>query len=70
VISYGDILFKDHVLHELINSEGDIAIVVDADCDFSESYTDFVENDVPYTRSAFERAVTLKRMSSTLDRQW
>jgi phosphoenolpyruvate phosphomutase len=69
VISYGDILFKDHVLHELINSEGDISIVVDADCDFTDSYTDFVENDVPYARSAFDRAVTLKRMSSTLDRK-
>jgi phosphoenolpyruvate phosphomutase len=69
VISYGDILFKDHVLHELINSDDDISIVVDADCDFTESYTDFVENDVPYTRSAFDRVVTLKRMSSELDRK-
>src|SRR5688500_20141576 len=53
VISYGDILFKDHVLHELINSESDISIVVDADCDFDDSYMDLVEADQPYSRTAF-----------------
>lgn len=68
VISYGDILFKDHVLHELINSESDISIVVDADCDFKDSYTDFVKNDLPYTRSAFNSAVVLEKMSAKLPR--
>ncbi|MEO7502161.1 MAG: phosphoenolpyruvate mutase [Gemmatimonadaceae bacterium] len=69
VISYGDILFKDHVLHELINSESDISIVVDADCDFDDSYTDLVQADRPYSRTAFNAPVTLKRMSSTLPRE-
>lgn len=69
VISYGDILFKDHVLHELINSESDISVVVDADCEFDDSYTDLVQTDRPYSRSAFNSPVTLKKMSSTLPRE-
>jgi phosphoenolpyruvate phosphomutase len=69
VISYGDILFKDHVLHELINSDSDISIVVDADCDFDDNYMDLVQTDRPYSRTAFNTPVTLKRMSSDLPRE-
>lgn len=68
VVSYGDILFKDHILHELLNSESEITIVVDADCDFDGGYTDFVQNDKPYTRSAFNSPVCLVKMSSELPR--
>lgn len=66
VISYGDIIFKDHVLHELINSEGDISIVVDPEPEPKESYTDYVDTSLRYSRSTFGQPVTLKRMSSTL----
>ncbi|HYN80899.1 MAG TPA: phosphoenolpyruvate mutase [Gemmatimonadaceae bacterium] len=69
VISYGDILFKDHILHELINSESDISIVVDADWNLDESYTDLVQADKPYSRSAFSEPVMLRKMSSTLPRE-
>lgn len=69
VISYGDILFKDHILHELINSESDISVVVDADWHMDESYTDLVQADKPYSRSAFSAPVMLEKMSSTLPRE-
>ncbi len=68
VVSYGDILFKDHILHELLNSESEMTIVVDADCDFDGGYTDFVQNDKPYARSAFNSPVCLVKMSSELPR--
>src|SRR5207244_10529462 len=66
VISYGDIIFKDHVLHELINSEGEISIVVDPEPEAKEGYTDYVETSLRYSRSTFGQSVTLKRMSSEL----
>ena len=67
VISYGDIVFKDHVLHELINTETDISIVVDADTPNRNGYTDFVRTSQPWSRSAFNPAVTLQEMSATLE---
>jgi phosphoenolpyruvate phosphomutase len=67
VISYGDILFKDHVVHELINSDSPISIVVDADTSARNGYTDFVRTDKPWTRSAFNPRVTLETMSSKLE---
>lgn len=66
VISYGDIVFKDHVLHELINTETDISIVVDADNARRNGYTDFVRTDQPWSRTAFNPRVALKEMSATL----
>jgi phosphoenolpyruvate phosphomutase len=66
IISYGDIVFKDHVLHELINTETDISIVVDADTSSRNGYTDFVRADKPWSRSALNPQVTLKEMSAKL----
>ena len=66
VISYGDILFKDHILHELINSESDISIVVDSDWNRDDTYTDRVTTDRPYSRSAFSSPVQLVKMSSEI----
>jgi phosphoenolpyruvate phosphomutase len=67
VISYGDIVFKDHVLHELINSGSPISIVVDADTSARNGYTDFVRTDKPWSRSAFNPVVKLEQMSSRLE---
>ena len=66
VISYGDIVFKDHVLHELINTETDISIVVDADNSRRNGYTDFVRADQPWSRSAFNPRVSLQEMSAAM----
>lgn len=66
VISYGDIVFKDHVLHELINTETDISIVVDADTPGRNGYTDFVRTDTPWSRTALNPTVTLQEMSASL----
>ncbi|MEO8192538.1 MAG: phosphoenolpyruvate mutase [Gemmatimonadales bacterium] len=66
VISYGDIVFKDHVLHELINTETDISIVVDADTSSRNGYTDFVRTDQPWTRASFNPRVSLREMSAKL----
>jgi phosphoenolpyruvate phosphomutase len=66
VISYGDILFRDHVLHELINTEADISIVVDADTSSRNGYTDFVRTDQPWSRSAFNPRISLQEMSAKL----
>ena len=68
VISYGDIVFKDHVLHELLNSAADISIVVDADTSSRNGYTDFVRTTRPWSRSAFTPEVSLTEMSAMLDR--
>lgn len=67
VISYGDIVFRDHVLHELINSETDISIVVDADTSSRNGYIDFVRTDQPWSRSAFNPRVALQEMSASIE---
>jgi phosphoenolpyruvate phosphomutase len=66
VISYGDIVFRDNILHELINSESDISVIVDADTSHRNGYIDFVATDKPWSRAAFNPSVALKQMSAKL----
>lgn len=66
IISYGDIIYKGYVLHELLNDEGDITIVVDADWHENGSYRDFVKADHCYSKNVFARTITLEEMSPNM----
>lgn len=66
VISYGDIIFKSHILHELMNVDSDIAILVDTEFDFNGDRKDFVQTSEPYSRKLYTKTAKLKRISSEL----
>jgi phosphoenolpyruvate phosphomutase len=66
VISYGDIVYKRYVLHELLNDQNNITIVVDADCDENGKDKDFVHATEKYDRTNYLGTSAFKRMSSDM----
>ncbi len=69
IISYGDILYKGYVLHDLMNSDDDITITVDADTGREGILKDYVIADVKYKETLLGRKAFLKEMGSGLPRQ-
>lgn len=70
VVSYGDILYKKYVLVNLLESEADITIAVDAEWTRSKNvgrYADYVICDVPYDKSIFDQDVRLTRVVNSAD---
>lgn len=64
IVSYGDVLFRDYILDGLLQTEGDIAIVVDANA----RKGDLVATDHPYTGNYLDDdSVSLTRMSAAMD---
>lgn len=66
VISYGDIIFKRYVLHELLNDQNNITIVVDADCEESGTDKDFISASEKYERTNYLGTSVFKKMGSAL----
>jgi len=67
VISFGDIIFKEYILNELLNDNNDITIIVDADWSLEGEDIDFVQTDIPYSKRVFSTPVALVKMSNTMD---
>lgn len=61
MITYGDNVFRKYVLTTLIESKGDIKIVVDADNASSKLY-DYVTCSQPYSNDFFNQDITLKKI--------
>jgi phosphoenolpyruvate phosphomutase len=66
VISYGDIIFKRYVLHELLNDQNDITLVVDADCEEEGIDKDLVAASEKYDRTNYSATSVFKKMGSDL----
>lgn len=66
LISYGDIIFKRYVLHELLNDQNNITLVVDADCDEKGVDKDFVFASEKYNRTNYLGTSVFKKMGSNL----
>ncbi len=66
IISYGDILYKSYVLHDLMNSEDDITITVDADIHRPGDDKDLVTADKKYQETLLGSTAFLKGMRSDL----
>jgi len=65
VVSYGDIVFKRYVLHELLNDQNNITLVVDSE--FSEGNDkDFVAASEKYDRKNYQGTASFKKMGSDL----
>jgi phosphoenolpyruvate phosphomutase len=65
LISYGDILFRKHVLIDLMDEDGDIVIVVDTNAERRQYVTksDFVTCSRPYTKAYEETPVYLESIA-------
>ena len=67
VISYGDIIFKEYILNELLNDDSDITIIVDADWNLGGQIMDYVHTDIPYSKRVFSKPVRLVKMLNTIE---
>ncbi|ASR48225.1 phosphoenolpyruvate mutase [Paenibacillus kribbensis] len=71
VISYGDIIYKNYILNDLLNDTNDITIVVDADAEVSENSQDLVVTEKPYSKNLYSSAVKLVSVSkSSVEQQF
>jgi len=67
VISYGDIMFKEYILNDLLNDSNDITLIVDADVELAGVNKDFVSTKEPYSKKLYSHAVEFTKMSSDMD---
>jgi phosphoenolpyruvate phosphomutase len=69
IVSYGDVLFRKHIVDSLRDLGADVVIAVDTQWQDSVNRgrdVDYVECSLPYSRTHYNRAVTLERMSGDL----
>ena len=69
VISFGDIIFKQYILNELLNDNNDITIIVDADWSEGGAGIDYVHTDTLYSKKTYSTPVKLVRMSTKMSEQ-
>jgi phosphoenolpyruvate phosphomutase len=69
IVSYGDVLFRKHVLDLLLETAGDIVIIVDTEWRDSvnrDRVADYVRCSLPYSRRHYNRKVTLQQIGAGL----
>lgn len=64
VISYGDIIFKRYVLHELLNDQNNITLIVDAEYNPAGTDKDFIVASEKYIRTNYQGTAAFKKMGS------
>jgi len=69
VISYGDIIFKEYILNELLNDNNDITIIVDSDAKFDQRDVDYVQADIPYSDRVYSTPVSFMKMLNKMDKK-
>ncbi|MFC3885409.1 phosphoenolpyruvate mutase [Bacillus songklensis] len=67
IISCSDIIYKTHVLTELMDEESDITIVVDADYELKGPPKYFITAKIPYSKMLYSKTVDLMQISSKPD---
>jgi len=67
IVSYGDIIFKRYILHELLNDPSDITLIIDSDIEYGGESIDWVNNSVKYSKRIYDQEITFNKMSSTMD---
>lgn len=67
IISYGDIAYKPHVLHELLNDSNDIAIIVDADYEHRDVTKTYITAKTPYSKMLYSNSTDLLRISNQIE---
>ncbi len=69
VISYGDIIFKKYVLHELLNDNNDITLIVDADSKKQNGDNDLVRASEKYSKMNYIGTAKFKEMGHDLEKK-
>ena len=65
IISYGDIMFKQYILNELLNDNNDITLIVDAAFEPGREHIDWVTASQAYSKSIYDQAVEFREMFSS-----
>ncbi|MFC7687581.1 phosphoenolpyruvate mutase [Ureibacillus sp. GCM10028918] len=67
IISYGDIIFKNYILNDLLNDMSDITLIVDADVENAAANDkDYVTTNIPYSKKLYSSTVQFVKMSGDL----
>lgn len=72
LVCYGDILYKKYIPYSLLETEGDIVAVVDADWEPRRQkgrYTDFVSCDQPYNKYDLDQEINVTSMGTSLKKE-
>lgn len=70
IVCYGDIIFKKHIISELLSDSNDILIVVEADPDINNGgYHELVKTDMPYSKKLFSQSVKLLQVTSSVNEE-
>lgn len=68
IVCYGDLIFKKHIISELLTDKSDILIVADADPDINNNgYHELVKTDIPYSKKLFSQSVKLLQVTSSIN---
>jgi phosphoenolpyruvate phosphomutase len=67
VISYGDLVFRNYILNDLLNDNNDMTIIADADFEIgAPAYHDYIRTDLPYSKRLYMQSAKLERVSSVM----
>lgn len=67
VFSYGDIIYKNYILNDLLNDVNDITIIADADYEYvPDGRKDYISTDRPYSKVSFMKPSALTGMADFL----
>jgi len=69
LVTYGDLIFRRHILSDLLNDDGDIVIMADAEYEENEIYHEFVATEEPYSKKLFQRTVGLKDIGPDIEKE-
>jgi phosphoenolpyruvate phosphomutase len=64
IISYNDIIYKSHILQELVENENEITIVVDAEHEGMDEKGNLIVASQPYSKLLYGKTVDLVSMSN------
>lgn len=68
LVSFGDIIYKDYVLNELLSDDNDITIICDADFQNKNHGQDFVITDKTYLQNMLTDDAKLIKISHSVDK--
>ncbi len=68
VISYGDIIFRNYILNDLLNDNNDITLIVDAEYKKEGKDIDYISASDDYSREMYlsQKAVQLKKIDTNM----
>jgi len=70
IISYGDIVYRLHILNDLLDDKNDITLIADADFEYVDDQShDYIQASKPWSKGLFEQTVNFIQMGSDLKKE-